>query len=598
MSFSVHCPALTQIHNMSTPGDMLALVDFQGQLEDELTIKAGEVVRNVKKTSEDGWLEGEVNGKRGFFPQSFVKEIPSFFLNDKGQRFPRSIRKVNACPQKKEQRWCRSEYTYIPSKLDELELIAGEVVEVLEEIEDGWWLGKKGDLVGAFPSNFVQEISAPPPDKAVNLKKNNKQRPKMMEINFSPIGDNTVKQDDKAAVNNKKDSTSEFARVMFDYVSTLPDELALKKGDVVSVISKETEDEGWWQGELNGKIGLFPDNFVIFIPPNSQIKSSKPTRTATVKGPVGKKDTTAMDLKSSVNRPLSPSTNSSASSTKQKVAKMDNTAMDLKSPMNRSKSPSGNSNASSTGQKDAKMDTPSMDLKSPANRPQSPGSNSTGQKEPKENKADSAPKVVHQPGKKAAPPPPVPAKAKPSTSQSNKPTTNSQTKTAEEKKERNKETNSSTLDGLKVSSLKLAHPTAERPKMQGKRLPKTKIASSGNDTVSSKDEDQVNSHIKSPTSKNTPRFSNPPSQSNSPSTKTSTNTHSASVTSKKSPEPVQNVQVDELMEEIKSLKLMMEILKNKHLTDIQEIRSEISQERVKRLALQMEVDNLKKLALS
>lgn len=586
---------------MSALGNMLTLVDFKGQLEDELTFKAGEVVRNVKKTDEDGWLEGEISGKRGFLPQNFVKEIPSLFLNENGQRFPRSIRKINVCPPKKKQRWCRAEYSYSPSKPDELELIAGEVVEVLEEIEDGWWLGKKGDMVGAFPSNFVQEIPEPPPDKAVNLKKNNKQRPKMMEINFNPSGDNTVKQDNKAALNNIKDSSSgpvpasEFASVMFDYAPALPDELALKKGDIVAVISKETEDEGWWRGELNGKTGLFPDNFVMLIPLNSQIKASKPpTRTATLKGPVVKKDTTAVDLKLAVTRPQSPS----ASSTGKKVARMDNPVVDLKdlkAPMGRSQSPSANSNASSTGQKVAKMDPPTMDFKSPANRPQSPGSNSTGQREPKENKTDSAPKVAHQPGKKAAPPPPIPAKTKPSTSQANKPTTESQTKPAEEK-EKKKETNSSTLDGLKVSSVKLAHPTAERPKMQGKRLPKNKIASSGNESVSNKEEDQVNSHMKSTTTKNTPRVSNPPSQTNSPTAKNSTNAHSASVTPKKSPEPVQNIQVEEIQEEIRSLKLMMEILKIKHLTDIQEIRSEISEERVKRLALQMEIDNLKKLS--
>jgi hypothetical protein len=26
--------------------------------------------------------------------------------------------------------------------------------------------------------------------------------------------------------------------------------------------SKDAEDPGWWKGELNGKVGVFPDNFV------------------------------------------------------------------------------------------------------------------------------------------------------------------------------------------------------------------------------------------------------------------------------------------------------------------------------------------------
>ena len=30
---------------------------------------------------------------------------------------------------------------------------------------------------------------------------------------------------------------------------------------------KETEDEGWWEGKLDGRQGFFPDNFVMVIPP-------------------------------------------------------------------------------------------------------------------------------------------------------------------------------------------------------------------------------------------------------------------------------------------------------------------------------------------
>ncbi len=29
---------------------------------------------------------------------------------------------------------------------------------------------------------------------------------------------------------------------------------------------KSTEDEGWWEGELSGRRGFFPDNFVMVIP--------------------------------------------------------------------------------------------------------------------------------------------------------------------------------------------------------------------------------------------------------------------------------------------------------------------------------------------
>lgn len=49
------------------------LVDFEGTMGDEITVKMGDVVKNVTKASEEGWLEGELGGKRGIFPASFVK---------------------------------------------------------------------------------------------------------------------------------------------------------------------------------------------------------------------------------------------------------------------------------------------------------------------------------------------------------------------------------------------------------------------------------------------------------------------------------------------------------------------------------------------
>lgn len=50
------------------------------------------------------------------------------------------------------------------------------------------------------------------------------------------------------------------AVVEFAYEATADDELTLQIGQVVKVTS--LEDEGWWKGELNGKQGMFPNNFV------------------------------------------------------------------------------------------------------------------------------------------------------------------------------------------------------------------------------------------------------------------------------------------------------------------------------------------------
>ncbi|KAL4667711.1 hypothetical protein H8959_006400 [Pygathrix nigripes] len=63
-------------------------------------------------------------------------------------------------------------------------------------------------------------------------------------------------------------SHPEAYRVLFDYQPEAPDELTLRRGDVVKVLSKTTEDKGWWEGECQGRRGVFPDNFVLPPPPN------------------------------------------------------------------------------------------------------------------------------------------------------------------------------------------------------------------------------------------------------------------------------------------------------------------------------------------
>lgn len=58
------------------------------------------------------------------------------------------------------------------------------------------------------------------------------------------------------------------AKVIYSYHAQNNDELTLDEGQVLKVLDMKLEDPGWWKGEMNGKIGVFPDNFVELIPEN------------------------------------------------------------------------------------------------------------------------------------------------------------------------------------------------------------------------------------------------------------------------------------------------------------------------------------------
>lgn len=46
---------------------------YDAHHEDELTLQPGDIIKNVRYIEEDGWMEGDLNGKRGLFPDNFVK---------------------------------------------------------------------------------------------------------------------------------------------------------------------------------------------------------------------------------------------------------------------------------------------------------------------------------------------------------------------------------------------------------------------------------------------------------------------------------------------------------------------------------------------
>ncbi|XP_013888976.1 mitogen-activated protein kinase kinase kinase MLK4 isoform X2 [Austrofundulus limnaeus] len=66
----------------------------------------------------------------------------------------------------------------------------------------------------------------------------------------------------------------------YDYEASGEDELSLRRGDVVEVLSKDAAisgDEGWWTGKLNHRVGIFPSNYVTYQPAIYRLPASSGT---------------------------------------------------------------------------------------------------------------------------------------------------------------------------------------------------------------------------------------------------------------------------------------------------------------------------------
>lgn len=180
-------------------------------------------------------------------------------------------------------RRCKVVYSYKQNNNDELNLGVGDVIEVLEEVEEGWWRGRLNNNTGVFPSNFVVLLEATSPQSAHRQSKGR----------VGPLGGS---REDMVATNNannlkasaavatasllasEKDApmlppkpVRELCKVLYPYEPANGDELELIEGDIITIISKDLPDKGWWKGELHGKMGVFPDNFVTILPSDGEL---------------------------------------------------------------------------------------------------------------------------------------------------------------------------------------------------------------------------------------------------------------------------------------------------------------------------------------
>ncbi|XP_012943936.1 SH3 domain-containing kinase-binding protein 1 [Aplysia californica] len=336
----------TSSRKMILPMILEAVVEYEykAEQEDELNLKVGDVISNVQ-TAEGGWWEGELNGKKGMFPENFVKlvkrrESPPSKKEEKQIATQRkSVRELankfkdgvpmGAPPKKKEKKKkCKVLFEYKRENDDELDLNVGDFVEFHKQVEEGWWEGSINGKHGVFPSNFVEMVEesgsseetipsaqaqAPAPVAPPAVPAEEKDKPNAAEkeefqairgkkvvgvglgnifgsgpIKLRSTADGKMKEEparpakpgdtDPApeAAKREKANTLERAVVRFSYNAEQPDELSLEEGQVVRILEKELEDDGWWKGEVNGKVGVFPDNFVELVPPEEPSRPKKP----------------------------------------------------------------------------------------------------------------------------------------------------------------------------------------------------------------------------------------------------------------------------------------------------------------------------------
>ncbi|XP_066041969.1 sorbin and SH3 domain-containing protein 2 isoform X4 [Chamaea fasciata] len=161
-------------------GEAVAKYNFSADTNVELSLRKGDKVILLKRVDQN-WYEGKIPGtnKQGIFPVSYVEVIkknPSKSVDDypdppTPQNY--SSDRIQHLSSTKPQRPVLSHenihgggepfqalYNYTPRNEDELELREGDVIDVMEKCDDGWFVGtsRRTKFFGTFPGNYVKRL--------------------------------------------------------------------------------------------------------------------------------------------------------------------------------------------------------------------------------------------------------------------------------------------------------------------------------------------------------------------------------------------------------------------------------------------------------
>jgi len=149
-------------------------------------------------------------------------------------------------------------YAYQATSQEELSIYDGEELEVIESEGDGWCKTRnKNGQIGFVPESYI-ELK---PRRAATISSDGD--PISRASSFS----GSIYQDvAESSQSNHTPVTSEpappficYAKASYDYEACEDEELTFVEGDIIWVTSQIVDDDdGWWEGILNGKRGVFP----------------------------------------------------------------------------------------------------------------------------------------------------------------------------------------------------------------------------------------------------------------------------------------------------------------------------------------------------
>lgn len=205
--------------------------DFQATADDELSFRRGQILKVLNKDEDPHWYKAELDGHEGFVPSNYIR------MHD---------------------------HSWYLGKISRMDAEA--------------FLKKAGNRDGSF---LVRLSESSPGDFSISVKfqdtiqhfkvlRDNNGKYFLWVVKFNSLNE-LVNYHRTASVSRTHtillqdmDGDSRvhprLVQAMFDFTPQEENELAFKRGEVITLVN--CEDENWWEGSLNNRTGMFPASYV------------------------------------------------------------------------------------------------------------------------------------------------------------------------------------------------------------------------------------------------------------------------------------------------------------------------------------------------
>uniref|UniRef100_A0A3Q2H5W1 F-BAR and double SH3 domains protein 2 n=2 Tax=Equus caballus TaxID=9796 RepID=A0A3Q2H5W1_HORSE len=151
---------------------------------------------------------------------------------------------------------CKVVYSYKASQPDELTIEEHEVLEVIEDGDMEDWVKARNKVgqVGYVPEKYLQ---FPTSNSLLSML----QSLAALDSRSHTSSNSTEAELVSGSLNG--DASVCFVKALYDYEGQTDDELSFPEGAIIRILNKENQDDdGFWEGEFNGLIGVFPSVLV------------------------------------------------------------------------------------------------------------------------------------------------------------------------------------------------------------------------------------------------------------------------------------------------------------------------------------------------